>query len=73
MSRLVRWRIRRRKVRRAGLLHGWLSLPHGDSRPPTLAPESVEPGVAAAGGSASGSPARSITPQNSVLVRASPC
>ena len=49
MSRLVRWRIRRRKVRRAGLLHGWLSLPHGDSLPPTLAPESVEPGVAAAG------------------------
>ena len=49
MSRLVRWRIRRRKVRRAGLLHGWLSLPHGDSLPPTLAPESVEPGMAAAG------------------------
>lgn len=33
MSRLVRWRIRRRKVRRAGLLHGWLSLPHGDALP----------------------------------------
>lgn len=48
MSRLVRWRIRRRKVRRAGLLHGWLSLPHGDSLPPTVAPESIDPGVAAA-------------------------
>lgn len=33
MSRLVRLRIRRRKVRRAGLLHGWLSLPHGNSLP----------------------------------------
>ncbi|WP_460883704.1 hypothetical protein [Pseudaeromonas pectinilytica] len=41
MSRLVRWRIRRRKVRRAGLLHGWLSLPHGDSLPV------VTPGTAA--------------------------
>ena len=47
MSRLVRWRIRRRKVRRAGLLHGWLSLPHGDSLP-TGEPESVDPDAAAA-------------------------
>lgn len=47
MSRLVRLRIRRRKVRRAGLLHGWLSLPHGDSLP-TVAPDPVDSGVAAA-------------------------
>lgn len=57
MSRLVRWRIRRRKVRRAGLLHGWLSLPHGDSLP-MVAPESVEPDVAAA------EPESRVEPQN---------
>jgi hypothetical protein len=45
MSRLVRLRIRRRKVRRAGLLHGWLSLPHGNSLP-TGAPEFVDSAAA---------------------------
>ncbi len=45
MSRLVRWRIRRRKVRRAGLLHGWLSLPHGGELPQTdaVGEETAEP------------------------------
>lgn len=42
MRRLTRWRVHRRKVRRANLLHGWLSQNHlhvGVGLPPRPQPQ----------------------------------
>ncbi|MGL4750883.1 MAG: hypothetical protein ACRCXB_00465 [Aeromonadaceae bacterium] len=46
MRRLTRWRVHRRKVRRANLLHGWLSQNHlhvGVGLPPRPQPQPPRP------------------------------
>ncbi|MEZ7863052.1 MAG: hypothetical protein QMB70_00655 [Aeromonadaceae bacterium] len=39
----IRWRLRKRKIRRARLRHCWLSLPHGGAS--AAASESLAPGT----------------------------
>lgn len=60
MQRLVRWRIKKRKARRASLLHRWLSQAHLNTGPaelcwPLVSPQLVEPDLGGEDGLASGS------------------